>query len=48
MEEGVVDAEEVVVMAVLVVWLFPNPTQIDRYDQSNRIDFLFNVIFFEM
>jgi hypothetical protein len=37
MEEGVVDAEEVVVMAVLVVWVFPTPTHIDRYAMINLI-----------
>jgi hypothetical protein len=38
-EEGVVDMEEVVVLVVLVIWVFPAPKKIDHYDQSNKIDF---------
>jgi hypothetical protein len=37
-EEVVVQVAPMV-MAVLVVWVFPTPTQIDHYDQSNRINF---------
>jgi hypothetical protein len=31
-EEGVVDMEEVVVMAVLVIWVFPALKKIDHYN----------------
>jgi hypothetical protein len=37
MEKAVVDTKEVVVETGDLA--FPHPMQIDRYDQSNRIDF---------